>query len=811
MRRAIVVALLLSMALIPTAKGSGGVINSVEINGDGGIGEGPIDLNISLVGVGGSGTSSINWNATLSDLDGNLIDSDSGNTLVDEGVNSYVETTLGNAPTGFSNLTITISGDVGTPGQDQWVVYQTTIQRLRPLDISIGTPLYNSIDSNGTETGNVSISDGDFARIEIPVINDGDIAWNGSLNLSLDSVELAPQIVDIDGDSTIIISFTTGPLSEGLHFVDAILNGPTDSNPADDVFNGTLNVLPPPLPLLELNLVRLVEPEVGTNMLWDLKVNNSGSSDYSGLLICMHEGEQIFSASANISIGESVNYTVSMISKPGELVCTSTGARTISTVNGTDIINMQSAIFIGAGHSIPSLLGGPWHAGDEIILSMLIRNEGDEVGSASLRIEISGSTQTGNLLSLQEGKAGEVRFDFSFPSAGEHIVNWSVVSEDGVVDSNLSGSIIVPVLESQIVKLEIESVEIEEDGVEISWAVDLSEGRERLVILNFGSIKDGLKGDKIFEERNLLPGITYGVMNIGFQGGQEVFVSLSESGWTIGFGSQTEDEASMPSYDITPQITVNPTTQPKVPSMGSYVTVSYTLNNLANNIAPQGRIIITDENNQILATEVTPEIITWPLERSSNVKWPSGDNVKITVSWYIDGQTVTDKIIVSSEKIEDSEEEFAIPWGGILGGLALGMVLIFSIRIKNSPNKGERKKKPKVSKEKKPKGDEKIEVTCPACERSLRVPIDYTGSVRCPECEKKFEVESKNDQEEIVEEEVDNLEPEESEMLWSSSEDDILQCPSCTRKLKVPYEKRPAKARCPACDIIFEARKNNKG
>ena len=54
MRRAIVVALLLSMALFPLAQGSGGVINSVQITGDGDVGEGPIDLNISLVGVGGS-------------------------------------------------------------------------------------------------------------------------------------------------------------------------------------------------------------------------------------------------------------------------------------------------------------------------------------------------------------------------------------------------------------------------------------------------------------------------------------------------------------------------------------------------------------------------------------------------------------------------------------------------------------------------------------------------------------------------------------------------------------------------------------
>ena len=41
-------------------------------------------------------------------------------------------------------------------------------------------------------------------------------------------------------------------------------------------------------------------------------------------------------------------------------------------------------------------------------------------------------------------------------------------------------------------------------------------------------------------------------------------------------------------------------------------------------------------------------------------------------------------------------------------------------------------------------------------------------------------------------------ETNENQELHSSSDNDILSCPKCTRKLKVPYERRPAKARCPA-------------
>ena len=41
-----------------------------------------------------------------------------------------------------------------------------------------------------------------------------------------------------------------------------------------------------------------------------------------------------------------------------------------------------------------------------------------------------------------------------------------------------------------------------------------------------------------------MPGTTYGNVNIGYQDGQEVFVELVESGWTIGFGSFTDDETA---------------------------------------------------------------------------------------------------------------------------------------------------------------------------------------------------------------------------------------------------------------------------
>ena len=43
----------------------------------------------------------------------------------------------------------------------------------------------------------------------------------------------------------------------------------------------------------------------------------------------------------------------------------------------------------------------------------------------------------------------------------------------------------------------------------------------------------------------------------------------------------------------------------------------------------------------------------------------------------------------------------------------------------------------------------------------------------------------------------------------SKSTNDILSCPSCDQKLKIPLDKRPVKARCPACRCEFFAEVGN--
>ena len=139
-----------------------------------------------------------------------------------------------------------------------------------------------------------------------------------------------------------------------------------------------------------------------------------------------------------------------------------------------------------------------------------------------------------------------------------------------------------------------------------------------------------------------------------------------------------------------------------------------------------------------------------------------------------------------------------------------GVVAVLSPIEKEVEGGGDEKKEKKEKKESETTSktsvskDDKIEVACPTCDRRLRVPSTYSGGVRCPECETRFDIEGKVEKPEVTTDEAPQTVPQDD--LWAASDDDILECPKCTRKLKVPFERRPAKARCPACETIFEAR-----
>ena len=141
-------------------------------------------------------------------------------------------------------------------------------------------------------------------------------------------------------------------------------------------------------------------------------------------------------------------------------------------------------------------------------------------------------------------------------------------------------------------------------------------------------------------------------------------------------------------------------------------------------------------------------------------------------------------------------------------GLGTGIVLVLRLQSRTSalPKGSNTPRAPKPSSKASPAVEEKREVSCPECDRRLRVPVSYAGSVGCPDCSHKFAVEasaappSSNPatQQEDDEVEVVNEEPE---PLPAKIE---IGCPECSQTLRIPrsYE---GSVRCPACTHVFKA------
>jgi ribosomal protein S27E len=161
---------------------------------------------------------------------------------------------------------------------------------------------------------------------------------------------------------------------------------------------------------------------------------------------------------------------------------------------------------------------------------------------------------------------------------------------------------------------------------------------------------------------------------------------------------------------------------------------------------------------------------------------------------------------------------------GSLAGLLIGLVTRTVMRARaGEPLISSKSKVVKTKKEAPVPVDEKVEVSCPSCSQKLRVPSTYSGVAKCPACAQTFPVESVGKEEVLPEDDIEDVFEEEAEdeksveedvesesveqEASSSSDNDVILCPDCEQKLKVPYDRRPVKARCPACKCQFRALK----
>ena len=722
-------------------------------------------------------------------------------------------------PHGYVVISVMMTGNVTSFESTYDYNFQRTLHRLTPLNISIGQSdsiILEGVDSSGQNTGNLTVNDGDHLQLQIPIINSGDYDWNGILTINLTETILSEnftsQPIVVPAMQTTIFYFNSSIImNEGLVNFVLSLNDSGDSNQLDElvVFSSTIN--PPPLPHMTLSLNQNSSTVVaGEEVSWNLQLSNLGEVDFNGTVDCIFGTESILNTNLNISSFSVTNLSVSTTARPGLLSCSIGGDRISELSDGSVNISLlvESAEFESAGGDTPATLLGPWHEGDTARLSMLVRNHGSISGHVKIQCEVNGISYSGSFIELGSDEAGEVSVDVPMLNSGLQMLNWSLESYDGSIDSGLFGVLNLSILEKQTIVIEIESVTwTAEDGISFDWNVFLSSGVDREVRVRLGYI-DSLTEIFLVDKNILLsPGLTDGSMNIGFVDAEKVIVRVNEIDWVAGFGFSSVN-LDVPSERPIYSISFDSQSNPNRPTAGETAEVSLTLQNTGTVKGSSGVLVLKTsagiliEERNINALDPQTSVV----ERF-NFAWPEGDEVSLISTWSVSEQSINAENIFISSVVKIEEESQPIPWTGILGGIALSAGIILVNRIRGS-NRSVEPSKPRPSKEKVSKetnselSDEKVEISCPECSRQLRIPSNYSGSVRCPDCEHSFEVEEKKDPtREIEQDKIDEKDSIEEQINDGKVQ---VSCPDCSQTLRIP-ESYSGSVRCPACKSIFRA------
>ena len=231
------------------------------------------------------------------------------------------------------------------------------------------------------------------------------------------------------------------------------------------------------------------------------------------------------------------------------------------------------------------------------------------------------------------------------------------------------------------------------------------------------------------------------------------------------------------------------------------------LQNTGSVEGPAGELYLTDSSGLLLG-----QVSTDPLQASSsrNIDFtflvPEDNELLLKAEWRYETSIVEGEqsLLVTAKVVEEASVE--IPFVAIGGGIAVACCIILVLHLRrgaslNQPKSEKVSKKKATTPQHEKKEAEPVERSCPACDRTLRIPGDYSGTVRCPDCSEKFEVES--DQISGLDEELDAIDDsvEEEQPVEKKIE---IACTQCSSKLRVPSNYRGS-VRCPSCSNVFSA------
>jgi uncharacterized protein YbaR (Trm112 family) len=470
-----------------------------------------------------------------------------------------------------------------------------------------------------------------------------------------------------------------------------------------------------------------------------------------------------------------------------------------------------------AGSDEITIIGEPLHLGDSGVASILIHNSGQYNDTVRLIIEDVGNDMLfyGDDVKIMPGSSKELSTIFIPEIAGNVEFMWSVYSPTGGIDPGLNGSFNVEILEPQSLIISYDSYEWDlSSSLKIDFSLYLSNGISRPILLN---IYDELEPENILYSSKLVMDNGFRVLSVNL--GNPDFSALTIEAIPLSWFNSIENSINSTSLDvIIPFANINLNIDnyyPKNPSLGENLSFEYTIINNGNSATQAGIVRIIMPDQTIIHQEQLPPLSSGGRYTGTiNIdNWNYVQIVNTTIIWISESYSGGDWVFVTPS-ISGQSDSYDIDYYSLFYGSVFGLsaVLIGKVAISAVSNRTPRTnndtnfKPPRKSNNSELSANiNKKEISCPLCEQRLNIPLNHSGIVRCPSCKSNFDIKDDNSE---VEDNIPNVQQDNQyDIMVVSSTVDMLDCPDCSQKLKVPLGKRPVRARCPACRSEFMATK----
>jgi uncharacterized protein YbaR (Trm112 family) len=471
-----------------------------------------------------------------------------------------------------------------------------------------------------------------------------------------------------------------------------------------------------------------------------------------------------------------------------------------------------------AGSDEITIIGEPLHLGDSGVASILIHNSGQYNDTVRLIIEGVGNEIlfSGDDIKIMPGSSKELSTIFIPQIVGNMEFLWHVYSPMGGIDPGLNGSFNVEILEPQSLVLSYNSYEWElSSSLKIDLSLYLSNGAPRPILLN---IFNELEPEDILYSSKLVMDNGFRLLSVNL--GNPDFSNLAIEVIPLSWFNSIENSINTTSLNVIipfADIDLNiDNYYPKNPSLGENLSFEYTIINNGNSATSPGivRIIMPDQtiiHEGPLSSLSSGSSYTGTINIES---WNYVQLVNTTIIWISDSDSGGDWVFITPSNSGQSDsygiDFFSLFYGLVFGlsAVLIGKVVIGAVSNRTpSTNPDSDLRPPRKSKNSTTSSNKnKREISCPLCEQRLNVPQNHDGMVKCPSCTSNFDIKDDNSRVEdnIINVQRDNQETQYDIMVVSSNMD-MLDCPGCSQKLKVPLGKRPVRARCPACRSEFMA------